>query len=108
MTTQELCNRTQAKLSGANLSAAGEKLAVQVNLTGKNTGVFYIEVLNGTLSVMPYEYIDRDGALSMTQTDYTKFLAGKLALDKLIASGKIKAEGNLEKIKVLESLVKAA
>lgn len=106
MTVEQLVGKVYKKLSEKDLGSAGEKLAVQVNLTGKNTGVFYIEVLNGVLSVMPYEYIDRDAAISMVMTNFEKVLSGKLDPRVAYATGKLKVEGNLDKVLALAEIMK--
>ena len=53
MAIDQLTAKIYNKLSKANLAGAEGKVAVQFNLTGKVTGVFYIEILNGVPSVMP-------------------------------------------------------
>ncbi len=89
------------KLSNKDLSVLPEKLAVQVNLTGKITGVFYIEVFNGSLSVEPYEYVDRDGEISLTRTNLKSLISGKLKLN----DSKVMVSGNTEKIMMLDSVL---
>ena len=80
MTVDLLIGKIYNKLSKADIAGTQGKVAVQFNLTGKVTGVFYIEILNGVLSVMPYEYIDRDACVSGTLTNMEKILSGKLLL----------------------------
>lgn len=106
MTVEQLVGKVYKKLSEKDLSPAGDKLAVQVNLTGKIAGVFYIEVLNGVLSVMPYEYIDRDAAISIVMTNFEKILNGKLDPRAAYATGKMKVEGDLEKVLALAEIMK--
>ena len=43
-------------------------LAVQVNITGKDEGVFYVEVKDHRISVEPYEYNDRNCAITISMT----------------------------------------
>ena len=69
MAIDQLTAKIYNKLSKANLAGAEGKVAVQFNLTGKVTGVFYIEILNGVPSVMPYEYIDHDAIVSGSLTN---------------------------------------
>ena len=64
MTVEQLTAKVYEKLKDKDFgSEMGRLLAIQVNLTGRIGGVFYIEILDGRLSVMPYEYIDRDAVL---------------------------------------------
>ena len=67
MAIDQLTAKIYNKLSKANLAGAEGKVAVQFNLTGKVTGVFYIEILDGVPSVMPYEYIDHDAIVFADQ-----------------------------------------
>ena len=106
MTVEQLVGKVYETLSQKDLSAAGDKLAIQVNLTGKNSGVFYIEVLNGVLSVMPYEYNDRDALISIAMTNFEKLLTGKLDPRIAYATGKLKAEGNLGQVLSLAEILK--
>ena len=106
MTVDLLIGKIYNKLSKADLAGTQGKVAVQFNLTGKVTGVFYIEILNGVLSVMPYEYIDRDACISGSLTNLEKILSGKLVPQVAIAEGKIKVEGNVGKVMALAGLVK--
>ena len=56
---------------------------------------------------MPYEYIDRDAAISITMTNFDKILAGKLNPQVAFAEGKLKIEGNVDKVLLLAELLKA-
>lgn len=106
MTIDQMIGKVYNRLKDKDLSAAQGKLAVQVNLTGKVGGVFYIEILDGVLSVMPYEYLDHDAALSLTITNFDKIASGKLDPKIAFATGKLKIDGNVDKVLVLASLLK--
>ena len=105
MTVDQIMEKVCAKLNDKDLSGTEGKLAVQVNLTGKVGGVFYIEILDGVLSVMPYEYIDRDAAVSVTMTNFDKILSGKLKASVAIAESKMKIEGNVDTVMLLDTLL---
>ncbi|MDO5560799.1 MAG: SCP-2 sterol transfer family protein [Oscillospiraceae bacterium] len=96
----EIVTQIREKLSKTDLSCLPEKLAVQFNLTGRISGIFYIEVLGGNLSVEPYEYIDKDGSVSITITNLKKLIAGKLPAD----DSKISVEGNEQKVRTILGL----
>ena len=106
MAIDQYTARIYNKLSKANLAGAEGKVAVQFNLTGKVTGVFYIEILNGVPSVMPYEYIDHDGVVKISLTNTAKIGSGKLIPQVAVAEGKIKIEGNFDKVMLLAELMK--
>ena len=61
---------------------------------------------NGNVSVMPYEYIDHDAIVSGSMTNLEKVLTGKLVPQVAIAEGKIKVEGNVDKVMLLAELMK--
>ena len=72
-------------------------LAVQVNLTGKGGGVFYVEVKDGKINVEPYEYNDRNCAVTMSLTDFNKLIDGKLDPVLAFTMGKLKVDGDMGK-----------
>lgn len=107
MTVEQLTAKVYNKLKDKEFAEKqGRMLAIQVNLTGKIGGVFYIEVLDGVLSVMPYEYLDRDAEISLTMTNFDKIVSGKLDPSVAYATGKLKIEGNIDKVLLLAELLK--
>lgn len=99
MTLEQLTAKTYKKLKDQDFgSGEGRQLAIQVDLTGKIGGVFYIEVKNGCVSVMPYEYLDRDAILAVTMTNFDRMLTGKLDVKQAYVDGKLKIEGDVEKV----------
>ena len=106
MTVEQLTTKVYEKLKDKDFgSEMGRLLAIQVNLTGRIGAVFYIEILNGRLSVMPYEYIDRDAVLFMTMTNCGKLLSGKLDMQQAYHTGKVKIEGDMDKVLILTRLL---
>lgn len=81
-------------------------LAVQVNLTGEDGGVFYVEVKDGKISAEPYEYNDRNCALTMSTNDFHKMLDGKLDPILAFTLGKLKVEGDIGKALEFAKIVK--
>ena len=106
MTVDQLIGKIYNKLSKADIEGTQGRIAVQFNLTGKVTGVFYVEILDGVLSVMPYEYIDRDACISGSMTNIEKLFSGKLVPQVAMAEGKIRVEGNIDKAMALAELSK--
>ncbi len=80
-------------------------LAVMVTLTGKNGGVFYVEVKGGKVSVEPYEYNDRSCEIIMTAENFVKFLDGKLGTVAAYTLGKLKVNGDLGKALAFSKLL---
>lgn len=70
-------------------------MAVQVNLTGEDTGVFYVEIKDGKAAIEPYEYNDRQCAITMDIKDFNKLLDGKMNAVLAYTIGKLKIDGDL-------------
>ena len=108
MTLEQLTAKTYNKLKDKDFgNGEGLQLAIQVNLTGKVGGVFYIGVRDGNLSVMPYEYLDRDAIVSMTMTNFDKLLSGKFDIKQAYTDGKVKIEGDVDKVIELVKYINA-
>jgi len=81
-------------------------LAVQVNITGDEPGVFYVEVKDGKVSVEPYEYNDRNCAITMKSDDFNKLISGKLDPVLAFSIGKLKVDGDVGKALEFSKLIK--
>ena len=81
-------------------------LAVQVNLTDQDPGVFYVEVKDHKISVEPYEYHDRNCAITMNMTNFNKLLDGKLDPIFAFTTGKLKVDGHAGKALEFSKLLK--
>ena len=105
MTFEEIMKTVKKKAEEIDASKT-DFLAVQVNLTGDNGGVFYVEVKDGKVNAEPYEYNDRSCAITMSPDNFLKFLNGKL--DPVIAftTGKLKVDGDVGKALEFSKLVK--
>ena len=86
-------------------------LAVQINIEGEENGVFYVEVKDGRISVEPYEYYDRQCAITISDGDFSKLTRGKLDPVAAYDEGRIRVEGDLDKAlkftEILQSGIKA-
>ena len=81
-------------------------LAVQINLTGKDGGVFYIEVKNGKVSVEPYDYHDRSCGITLEPANFVKLMNGKLDPVAAYTTGKLKVDGDLGKALEFSKIIK--
>ncbi len=105
MTFNELVEKVRG-IAGKVDASDKDFLAVQVNITGKDSGVFYVEVKDHRINVEPYEYNDRNCAVTMSMTDFNKLLDGKL--DPVIAftTKKLKVDGDVGKALEFSKLLK--
>ena len=83
-----------------------EHLAYQINITGEASGIFYVEVKDGTLYIEPYEYYDRDAMFTASAETFTAIIQGKLDPVLAFTIQKLKVEGNFEKALKLGELIK--
>ncbi|MEE1056624.1 MAG: SCP2 sterol-binding domain-containing protein [Acutalibacteraceae bacterium] len=89
----------------ADISDYQGHLALQVNITGEGEGKFYAEIDNGTLSVEPYEYFDRDVMFTVNSHDFLKIIHGKMDPVFAFTVGKLKIDGDLGKALEIQRLV---
>ena len=105
MTFDELVTKVRTKASEVDASNR-DFLAVQINITGNNPGVFYVEVKDGRINVEPYEYIDRNCAITINMTNFNKLIDGKLDPVFAFTTGKLKVEGDAGKALEFSKLLK--
>ena len=105
MTFDEILSGTRKRAE--NLDVTGVPfLAVQVNFTGDNGGVMYVEVKDGKVNVEPYEYNDRSCAITISTDDFDKLIAGKLDPIAAFTMGKLKVDGDIGKALEFSKLLK--
>ena len=105
MTFNELLEKVRNIAAKADVSDK-DFLAVQVNITGKDSGVFYVEVKDHKVNVEPYEYNDRNCAVTMSMTDFNKLIDGKLDPVMAFTIGKLKVDGDIGKALEFSKLLK--
>ena len=92
----EIIEKARKILSKKDLSDMPYKFAIQINLTGRVNGIFYVEVIDGKLSVEPYEYIDKDASIHLNKTTLESILSGKLTVDEALQNKKVIIDGDAE------------
>ena len=105
MEFDELLEKVKKIAGKADISGT-DFLAVQVNITGEEGGVFYVEVKDGKISVEPYEYNDRNCAITMNMKNFHKLLDGKLDPVLAFSLGKLKVDGDVGKALEFSKLIK--
>lgn len=81
-------------------------LAVQVTLTDCDPGMFYVEVKDHKVNVEPYDYHDRNCAISMKSDDFNKLISGELDPVAAFTVGKLKVDGDIGKALEFSNLLK--
>jgi putative sterol carrier protein len=105
MTFDEILTKVRGIAQGVDATGK-DFLAVQVNLTGDNGGVFYVEVKDGKINVEPYAYDDRNCAVTMNLADFNKLIDGKLDPIFAFTTGKLKVDGDVGKALEFSKLIK--
>lgn len=105
MKMQTLLNKLEAMKGTVDVSKT-DFLAVQVNLTDVEPGVFYVEVKDHQINIAPYDYYDRSCAITITSTNFNKLIEGKLDPVVAFTLGKLKVEGDLGKALEFAGLLK--
>lgn len=105
MTFDEILTKVRGIAQGVDASGMGF-LAVQVNLTGDNGGVFYVEVKDGRINVEPYPYDNRSCAVTMSLADFNKLIDGKLDPIFAFTTGKLKVDGDVGKAMEFSKIIK--
>ena len=105
MTFDELITKVRTMASGINVQGR-DFLAVQVNITGEQGGVFYVEVRDGKINIEPYEYTDRNCAVTMDLSNFNKLIDGKLDPVFAFTTGKLKVDGDISKALEFSNLLK--
>ena len=105
MTFDELVKKMKSKAEKVDASGVGF-LAVQVDITGDNGGVFYVEVKDGKVNVEPYEYNDRQCRITISMDNFNKLIAGKLDPVAAFTLGKLKVDGDVGKAVEFSKILK--
>lgn len=105
MKFEELLAKVRKMAEGKDVSGT-DFLAVQVNITGDNSGVFYVEDKDGKVSIEPYEYNDRNCDITMSMDNFNKLIDGKLDPVMAFTLGKLKVGGDIGKALEFAKLVK--
>lgn len=100
----EIIELIRLKTNGCNTEGLPDKFAAEFRI--EDAGVFYIEILNGKITIAPYEYNDRDILIQTTADNLTKILNKELGIEKALITKKITVSGNIQKAMFIKKLFK--
>ncbi len=106
MKFENVLSKVRKMAEGVDVSQQ-DFLAVQINLTDCDPGTFYVEVKDHRISVEPYEYYDRNCAISMKSDDFNKLISGKLDPVLAFTVGKLKVDGDVGKALEFSKILKS-
>lgn len=104
ITVTQLIERMRTQFGSKDVSTIEGLLAIQVNLKDPD-GVLYVEIKDGNLSIEPYEYIDRNAAITISMDNFIKLLDKKLDPVLAFTLGKLKVDGDTGKVLALTKLI---
>lgn len=104
ITVTQLIERMRTQFGSKDVSTIEGLLAIQVNLKDPD-GVLYVEIKDGNLSIEPYEYIDRNAAITISMDNFVKLLDKKLDPVLAFTLGKLKVDGDTGKVLALTKLI---
>lgn len=109
MNNIELSEKISTYLKGSKAKAKKfqDLVAVHFNLLDVSENM-YIEVKDGVLTVMPYEYNDNQATVTASTEVLDKIFSGALSMDEAMASGFVQVEGDCDKFKALAVLIPTA
>ena len=105
MTYADIFSELKRRFMEADVSDIQEHLAYQFNIIGEGSGIFYVEVKEGKLSVEPYEYYDRDDMFNCSGETLMKIADGKMDPIMAVTLQKMKVEGNIDKALCFKQLI---
>lgn len=98
MTYEEVVRIARDAYEDADARNIFEHIAVQVNVTGEGSGIFYVEVAQRAICVEPYDYYDRDAILTMSSDTIVALANSKIRFKDAVEQGLIRIEGNADKV----------
>lgn len=105
MTFEQLLKKVRGMRDRLDISNT-QFLAIQINITGENHGIFYVEVKDGQVNVEPYEYNDRQCEIVMSMDNFNKLIDRKLDPVLAFTLGKLKINGDIGKALEFSKLIK--
>ena len=105
MTFEDIFEKSRKIIMKHDVSKIPGHLAVQINIEGEGSGIFYIELLNSKLYVEPYEYYDRDCIFTVTAENFFKLAEGSLNPVKAFTTGNLKVDGSIDKALEFQKIV---
>ena len=105
MTFEEIFEKSKELILSHDVSKIPGHLAVQIDISGEGSGIFYIELLEGKLYVEPYEYYDRDCIFTVSAENFFKLADGSLNPVKAFTTGKLRVDGSIDKALEFQKIV---
>lgn len=107
MTFEKKFAEFKEKIASADVSKLENPFAMQVHMTDEDCGgIFYVAFIDGTLSVEPYDYVDRTSEIVGLSTEIKKVFSARIGLDKALLEGKVVINGAVEDTLAVQNALK--
>ena len=70
-------------------------LAVEMQITGRGAGVFYVELTKTGINIAPYNYDNADATVAASYDNLLGMANGTVNADKIFINGQLKVEGSV-------------
>ncbi len=107
MTYEELVSFVGKNLKKTQAKKIQGHIAVEFDIYGDAEGAFYIEVNEGAILVLPYEYYDRDAKVIITAEELVKIINNEKTPKESFEEGILMIEGNIDAASTLIDFIKA-
>ena len=107
MTFEKRVQSLKKRFQTAETQPPETHFAVQITLTGEDSGVLYIANTERGFEVAPYDYHDNTAALTISGENLVKLLSGTLRLERALADGRAAVEGDVAHVQLLQSIADA-
>lgn len=94
----DLANMLREKVAGKDVSEVKENIAIEVKVYGDYEAYLYILIKEGTITVEPYGYMEKDVHIDMPITDVLEVIKGNYNFAEKALSGDFYAIGALTKL----------
>ena len=105
MTFENLFAIVKENFLKANVPDIYTHMAFEFRVQGEPSGVFYLEIKDGQISVEPYEYHDRDALLTLDDETLLEICNGHLKPMLAYAVGRLQIEGDLAKVRLISKVL---
>ncbi len=105
MTFESLFEAIKEKLNFADVRDVRGRVALEFQVQGEVQGMFFVEIINGSARIEPYNYLDRDVSFAADAETYLEILNGELNPMIAFAVGRVKIYGDIQKAKLAVRLL---
>ncbi len=107
MAYYEAFEKIKTALKNAKAKNINGHLAVEIVITDEDSaGLCYLEVVDETIRVEPYDYYDHQARLIGNCDDLAAVFSGKLDFDKALAEEKLFIEGDIDRAMEVKKLIR--